>query len=83
MKVPYNKTKIICTIGPSSSGEKVLKKLMYEGMDIARFDLSHSTPQAHLKIINKVRKIASKDGLPVGIMVDLPGVKLRIGIGLT
>lgn len=79
MKIPFNKTKIICTIGPSSCGNRVLKKLILEGMDVARFNLSHSTPLEHLKVIRMLRGIASGLKAPLGIMVDLPGVKLRTG----
>ncbi len=79
MKVSFNKTKIICTIGPSSWDEGVLRKLILQGMDIARFNLSHSSPSKHLSRIKSLKRMASKLDVPLGIMADLPGIKLRIG----
>ena len=53
--------------------------MVLEGMDIARFNLSHSSPSQHLRIIRKIRRISKKLDIPIGIMVDLPGAKLRLG----
>ncbi len=72
-------TKIICTIGPSSSSEGILRKLIAEGMDVARLNFSHGDHRFHGEIIKKIRRISKELGRPVGILQDLQGIKLRIG----
>lgn len=72
-------TKIVCTIGPSSWDFKVMEKLAKEGMDIARLNFSHGTPEEKLEQIKNIRTISQKLGKPLGIIADLPGPKLRLG----
>jgi pyruvate kinase len=69
------KTKIICTIGPASSSPEILSGMVKEGMDIARLNFSHGDFSQHLSRLKIIREISSE----VGIMQDLPGVKIRIG----
>jgi pyruvate kinase len=73
------KTKIICTIGPSSDSEKKVKELIKNGMDVARLNLSHNNHTYHQGVIKKIRKIAEKLDKPIPIIADLQGPKLRLG----
>lgn len=74
-----HKTKIVCTIGPSSSSEEVLRALILRGMNVARLNFSHGELCHHREIIHRIRKIASEMGKIVAILVDLPGPKIRVG----
>ncbi len=73
------KTKIICTIGPSSSGQENLIKLIQAGMDAARLNFSHGTHEEHLTNISDIRKASEITGKPVAIIQDLQGPKIRTG----
>jgi len=74
-----HRAKIICTIGPASEDENVLRKLIQSGMDIARLNFSHGSHQDHLQKIEHIRKVSKKLGKPVAILQDLQGPKIRIG----
>ncbi len=73
------RTKIIATIGPASEDERTLKGLVQAGMDIARINLSHESLDLALARYHRIRKVAADVGRPVGILVDLPGPKVRVG----
>lgn len=73
------KTKIVCTLGPSSSSYDVLRKMIESGADVMRFNLSHGTHEEHRDRIDLVRRISEDLGRPIGIMVDLQGPKIRAG----
>ena len=73
------RTKIIATIGPASDDPRVLKGLMQAGMDIARINLSHDSLDSALERYHRIRSVAADVGRPVGILVDLPGPKVRLG----
>ena len=73
------KTKIIATIGPASNNEETIKKLILNGMNIARLNFSHGSLAEHSDTINKIRRIAKKCNQPIAILQDLPGPKIRIG----
>ena len=73
------KTKIICTIGPSSESEEKLRELMLAGMDVARFNMSHGTHEEHRIKFDRVRKISEELELPVATMLDTKGPEIRIG----
>ena len=73
------KTKIICTIGPASSAESILKKMAAAGMAVARLNFSHGTSTQHLSMIEQIRKINKKHHFQVKIMLDLEGPRIRIG----
>ena len=79
MKQCWNNTKVICTIGPACNDRKTLKKMVLSGMDVARFNFSHGRPQDHIKQIKTLRTIAGRLKMPVAIMQDLPGPKIRVG----
>jgi pyruvate kinase len=76
---PVNKTKIVCTIGPASRSPEVLAQLIKAGMNVARLNFSHGEFSGHAKDIETIRQASAAAGLPVAIMADLPGPKIRIG----
>ena len=59
------KTKIICTIGPSSEEESVFRQLILEGMDVARFNFSHGSYEEHTRKLNTLKKIRQELDIPV------------------
>jgi pyruvate kinase len=73
------KTKIIATLGPSSATEEIIEKLVIAGMDIARLNFSHGTPEIHYDIAMKVRAVGERLGEYIAIFADLPGPKIRTG----
>jgi len=79
LKLPSQKTKIICTIGPSSHTPFKLEGMIESGMNVARLNLSHGDFEEHAINIRNVRVSASKARRMVSIIIDLPGVKMRIG----
>lgn len=79
MKLPANKTKIVCTIGPSSSSRGVMEQMLLAGMDVARLNFSYGDFTSHAKVIKDLRAAAQTVGKRVAIMADLPGPKMRVG----
>jgi pyruvate kinase len=74
-----SRTKIVCTIGPSSRSLKVLEGLFRSGMDVARLNFSHGTHSEYKEVIGLIRKIAGQKNMPIAILQDLAGPKIRIG----
>jgi pyruvate kinase len=72
-------TKIVATLGPSSSDAAVLEKMFAAGVDVVRLNFSHGTANDHLKRAELVREICRKGGRTVGVMADLQGPKIRVG----
>lgn len=79
MKLPPNKTKIVCTIGPASESVEIIKQMIQAGMNVARLNFSHGDLSGHEKIIENLRSAAKATGHRLAIMADLPGPKMRIG----
>ncbi len=75
------KTKIVCTLGPASSDAETIAKLIDAGMDVARLNFSHGTPESHGEVMARVREASRAAGKPVAILQDLPGPKIRTGTG--
>ena len=73
------KTKIVCTIGPASSSPKVLEQLIKAGMNVARLNFSHGTHEEHRKVIENIRVLSGELDMPVAILQDISGPKIRIG----
>ena len=73
------RTKIVCTIGPATDSEKVLGQLMDAGMNVARLNFSHGSHQSQLQTAERIRSVARKKDLPVAILQDLAGPKIRVG----
>jgi len=76
---PYRRTKIVCTIGPSTSSAPMIKELLQVGMDVARINFSHGTHKEHASYIRTLQQAAKQAGVPLAIMQDLPGPKNRTG----
>lgn len=72
------KTKIICTIGPSSQNEETLTEMLHAGMNVARLNFSHGTHEEHKKKIELVKAVREKEKQPVAIMLDTKGPEYRI-----
>jgi len=72
------RTKIVATLGPASSDQKVLEKMIRAGVDLVRMNFSHGTAQDHMKRAEMVRTVAEKCGRTVGILADLQGPKIRV-----
>jgi pyruvate kinase len=75
----HRKAKIVCTLGPSSGTEAVLRDLMRLGMDVARLNFSHGTHEEHARMIERVRKVAGQERRTICILQDLQGPKIRTG----
>src|SRR2546421_481323 len=73
------RAKIVCTLGPSSSSESALRDLMGLGMDVARLNFSHGTHEEHARMIDRMRKVAEREGRTICILQDLQGPKIRTG----
>ncbi len=72
------KTKIVCTIGPSSSNEKTFRAMCLAGLNVARLNFSHGDHAEHLEKINMIRKVREELDMPIGIMLDTKGPEYRI-----
>ena len=73
------KTKIVATLGPSSSDPATLARMIEAGVDVVRMNFSHGTASEHAARVASVKSIARNLGRTVGILVDLQGPKIRIG----
>jgi pyruvate kinase len=73
------KTKIVCTLGPSTDSEDTLRRILRAGARVFRLNFSHDTHEQQAWRARTVRKLAEEEGLFVAIMADLQGPKLRIG----
>lgn len=73
------KTKIICTVGPSTDDAELLQKMMLSGMDLARFNFSHGSHADHEKRLNLVRQAAAAAGKTIACIADTKGPEMRLG----
>ena len=73
------KTKIICTIGPASSDPAILRTLIESGMSVARLNFSHGTHAEHRHMIETIRALSKELDIPVAVLQDLCGPKIRVG----
>ena len=71
------RTKIVATIGPASESEPMLRALINAGVDVTRLGLAHGTIEDALERYHRIRRVAEEEGKHVGILVDLPGPKVR------
>ncbi len=79
MKLPGNKTKIVCTIGPASESPEIISQMIQAGMNIARLNFSHGRLKEHADVIKKIREAAASLNRQVAIMADMSGPKIRLG----
>ncbi|MFH1047762.1 MAG: pyruvate kinase [Patescibacteria group bacterium] len=73
------RTKIVCTIGPASWNKETIKKMVDEGMNVARLNFSHGAHEEHAEMIRMIREVADETGEPIAILQDLQGPKIRVG----
>jgi pyruvate kinase len=73
------RTRIVCTLGPASDDEGVLRAMIRAGMDVARINFSHGSQDDHRRRIALVRRLADEEGAQVAVMGDLQGPKFRLG----
>lgn len=78
MNEEFRRTKIICTLGPSTDEPEVLSALAEAGMNVARLNFSHGSHDEHLVRINKVKKLREETGRAIGILLDTKGPEVRI-----
>lgn len=74
-----SRTKIICTIGPSSKNKTILKNMMSAGMDVARLNFSHGSHQSHQYILDNINELYKRYQYQVKVLQDLEGYRIRIG----
>ncbi len=74
------KTKIICTMGPATDNPEVMRKLVQEGMDIARFNFSHGTHEEQKARMDMLKKIRDEERKPIAILLDTKGPEIRTGV---
>lgn len=80
MAVHHKKrTKIICTMGPATEDDEVLRQLILEGMNVARFNFSHGSHAYHRRNIERVRRLSEELSIPVAILLDTKGPEIRTG----
>lgn len=72
------KTKIVCTIGPATNDEAILRDLMLAGMDVARINFSHGTHDAAKIMVDRIKKVRRELDLPVAILLDTKGPEIRL-----
>ena len=73
------KTKIVCSMGPSTENEAILSAIIRNGMNIARFNFSHGTHEYHKSQMERVRKLSKELKIPVALMMDTKGPEIRTG----
>jgi pyruvate kinase len=79
MYISSRKTKIVATIGPGSESPENFATLLRAGVNVARTNMSHDDHAAHTKRIKTIRSVSKKENIPVAILQDLSGPKIRIG----
>lgn len=75
----FRKTKIICTLGPAVDSDEMIRKLMQNGMNVARINMSHGTHEEQSVRIERVKRIREELGLPVALLLDTKGPEIRTG----
>ncbi len=73
------KTKIVCTLGPATEDDAVLRQLMIEGMDVARFNFSHGDYAQHKRNYERIHRLRTELKLPIATLLDTKGPEIRIG----
>lgn len=72
------RTKIVCTLGPASSNEETIEKMLKSGMNIARINFSHGTHEGHKKTIDTFRRVRDRLQYPAAVMLDTKGPEIRL-----
>ena len=74
-----SRTRIVCTLGPATDSDETLRALIRSGMNVARLNFSHGTPEDHARRVEMVRRIAGQEQAVVALLGDLQGPKIRVG----
>lgn len=77
--LPFRRTKIIFTLGPSTESEEMLEKLIRQGADVARLNMAHADHEWTRRVIRRIRKVSEKVGREIAIMMDIKGPEIRTG----
>ena len=72
------RTKIVCTLGPASSSEEMIEKMLRAGMNVARLNFSHGTHEEHKKTVETFRAVRDRMGVSAAVMLDTKGPEVRI-----
>jgi pyruvate kinase len=75
----HNRTKVVATLGPASSSDTMVGKLVQAGVDVFRINCAHASHETIAATVQRVRKAAKKHGRAIGILADLQGPKIRVG----
>ena len=73
------KTKIVCTLGPASTDETTMRKMLEAGMNVARLNFSHGSHEGHKETIEKFRRVRDELGIPAAVLLDTKGPEIRTG----
>ena len=73
------RAKIVATLGPATSSYENIRAIIEAGVNVARMNLSHGSYDVHNEVYTNVRKAAADTGIPVAVLVDLQGPKIRLG----
>ncbi|HUP74000.1 MAG TPA: pyruvate kinase [Acidimicrobiales bacterium] len=79
-RTPGRRAKIVCTLGPATSTAEQVEAMVRAGMDVARLNLSHGTHEEHRQLCAHIRKAADAVGRVVGVLADLQGPRIRLGV---
>ena len=74
------RTKIVCTLGPATDSEEAITRLVLAGMNVARLNFSHGDHAYHRALFARVRAVSASVGVPIAVLQDLQGPKLRVGV---
>jgi len=80
MNLYYNRTKIVATMGPASAPKETLLAMIKAGVNVCRLNFSHGKAEDHKKVIDTIREINEQYKTNIGILADLQGPKIRIGL---
>ncbi|MFH1985546.1 MAG: pyruvate kinase [Pseudomonadota bacterium] len=75
----YRRTKIVATLGPSSGDAATIRQLIQAGVNVFRLNMSHGTHEGHRDVYHRVRRAATELEMPVAVLADLCGPKIRVG----
>ncbi|MBQ8369774.1 MAG: pyruvate kinase [Clostridia bacterium] len=73
------KTKIVCTLGPSSNSTEMIEKMVEAGMNVVRLNFSHGTHEEHGEVIKRIKEVRERMEVPLAIMLDTKGPEIRLG----
>jgi len=74
------KTKIVCTIGPATESEEMLKEMIKAGMNVARINFSHGGYEENKEKIENIKKVREELNVPIALMLDTKGPEIRTGV---